>query len=195
MAVALPGARHVQGGDPSRSRHPDGLTEEERTQVVVRDRVSRTLGMFNRQRNIQLDSALARWNMDLFTVVDNARTSRPVPPATRGRAALESELSPTSELPKGLTVDEKVDRLLDRLDTLTLNDGRPAVAGIIDGLLDTQNGSWADSSQSNQATALQFAALDLQGPDVLRRVQLVEEVVRQAGRGTTTITRASPPGR
>ena len=143
---------------------PDGLTEEERTQVV-RDRVSRTLGMFNRQRNIQLDSALARWNMDLFTVVDNANQQAGAA-SDKGRAALESEVVADIGLPEGLTVDEKVDRLLDRLDTLTLNDGRPAVAGIIDGLLDTQNGSWADSSQSNQATALQFAALDLQGPDV-----------------------------
>lgn len=143
---------------------PDGLTEKERTQVV-RDRVSRTLGMFNRQRNIQLDSALARWNMDMFTVVDNANQQAGAA-SDKGRAALESEVVADIGLPEGLTVDEKVDRLLDRLDTLTLNDGRPAVAGIIDGLLDTQNGSWADSSQSNQATALQFAALDLQGPDV-----------------------------
>ena len=149
MAVALPVLDTFKAAIRADLDTPDGLTEEERLQVV-RDRVSRTLGMFNRQRNIQLDSALARWTWTC-SLWSTTRTSRPVPPATKGRAALESEVVADIAGSRGSDRGREGRPVVRPSRHLTLNDGRP---GRRDNRRSARHAERvvADSSQSNQAT-------------------------------------------
>lgn len=140
-----------------------GLTDPSDVAAVAGQRFDRLADAVGRERNTQLPALLSKAVSDMVpSALDNA-VARDNPASTSQHVKASRKVLEDYGLPGDIAITDIPSAVMAKV-RAEMGDEAYSAA-IRDGLLDTQNGSWADSSQSSFSMASQRAAAELVGLD------------------------------